>query len=121
MRELILSAGGDDDMLFILSTMHAAPAHNIHLKIQILRSLLGCLRDSHRTRTIFRKVGGFVYVTSVFVSLDGQLSDGSVTGSVGDGQESDLFQLLLVVFQTLATAMRFEPANAKFFHQEVCL
>lgn len=28
-RELILSAGGDDDMLFILTTMHSAPAHYI--------------------------------------------------------------------------------------------
>ena len=55
-RELILSAGGDDDMLFILSTMHSAPSYKIELKIQILKALLGCLRDSHRTRTIFRKV-----------------------------------------------------------------
>lgn len=124
-RELILSAGGDDDMLFILSTMHSAPANNVNLKIQILKSLLGCLRDSHRTRTIFRKVGGFVYVTSVFVSLDGKLSDAhGVKPSTEDDKElrlydENLLQLLLVVFQTLATAMRFEPANAKFFHQEV--
>jgi WD repeat and FYVE domain-containing protein 3 len=32
----------------------------------------------------------------------------------------DLLQLLHIVCHTLATAMRFEPANAKFFHQEVC-
>lgn len=115
-RELVLAAGGDDDMLFILSTMHAAPADNIELKIQILRALLGCLRDSHRTRTIFRKVGGFVYVISVFVSLDGQF----------DGKSKDvparineLLQLLYIACQTLATAMRFEPANAKFFQQEI--
>lgn len=126
-RELILTAGGDDDMLFILSTMHSAPANNLNLKTQILKSLLGCLRDSHRTRTIFRKVGGFVYVTSVFVSLDGKLSDENkaeiVESDENDKQTSacddNLLQLLLAVFQTLATAMRFEPANAKYFHQEV--
>lgn len=116
-RELILSAGGDDDMLFILTTMHSAPGHYIELKMQILRALLGCLRDSHRTRTIFRKVGGFVYVTSVFVSLDGKLSD----SCEHDGQTiTSLLQLLHLVCQTLATAMRFEPANAKFFQQEIC-
>lgn len=122
-RELILSAGGDDDMLFILSTMHSAPAANIELKIQILKALLGCLRDSHRTRTIFRKVGGFVYVTSVFVSLDGKLADAAVarnTNLLRPFESKDVLRLLQIVCQTLATAMRFEPANAKFFQQEIC-
>ena len=124
-RELVLSSGGDDDMLFILTTMHSAPAHNLELKIQILKSVLGCLRDSHRTRTVFRKVGGFVYVTSVFVSLDGKLSDNSEIAMEDEPIDNkkinmnELLQLLNIVFQTLATAMRFEPANAKFFHQEV--
>lgn len=117
MRELVLSAGGDDDMLFILTTMHSAPPQNIELKMQILKALLSCLRDSHRTRTIFRKVGGFVYVTSVFVSLDGKLSDGQQENSK---QTKDILHLLHLACQTLSTAMRFEPANAKFFQQEIC-
>lgn len=125
-RELILSNSGEDDMLFILTTMHSAPAHNIELKIQILKSVLGCLRDSHRTRVVFRKVGGFVYVTSVFVSLDGKLSDSSdvvMSGEASDERKihlNDLLNLLNIVFQTLATSMRFEPANAKFFAHEIC-
>lgn len=117
MRELVLSAGGDDDMLFILTTMHSAPPYNIELKMQILKALLSCLRDSHRTRTIFRKVGGFVYVTSVFVSLDGKLGDGKHEDSK---PIKDILHLLHLACQTLSTAMRFEPANAKFFQQEIC-
>lgn len=117
MRELILSAGGDDDMLFILVTMHSAPPQNIQLKMQILKALLSCLRDSHRTRTLFRKVGGFVYVTSVFVSLDGKLSDGNFDDAK---RIKDILHLLHLACQTLSTAMRFEPANAKFFQQEIC-
>ncbi|XP_055847784.1 WD repeat and FYVE domain-containing protein 3 [Episyrphus balteatus] len=120
-RELILSAGGDDDMLFILSVMHSVPAYQVEFKIQILNMLLGCLKDSHRTRTVFRKVGGFVYLTSVFVSLDGKLNDNleENTADLGITQD-DLILLLQIVCQTLATAMRFEPANAKFFHHEIC-
>lgn len=117
MRELVLSAGGDDDMLFTLTTMHSAPAHNIELKMQILKALLSCLRDSHRTRTLFRKVGGFVYVTSIFVSLDSKLTDGSLEDAK---QIKDILHLLHLACQTLSTAMRFEPANAKFFQQEIC-
>lgn len=140
-RELILGASGEDDLLFLLTTMHAASVEQIDLKIQILKLLLGTLKESHRTRTLFRKVGGFVYVTSVFVSLDGKLrnsdcgpglarkEDGDVDDD-DDGKKTEehekssevdnLLQLLTTVFQTLATAMRFEPANAKFFHQEIC-
>lgn len=116
-RELVLSAGGDDDMLFILTTMHSAPAQNIELKMHILKALLSCLRESHRTRTIFRKVGGFVYVTSVFVSLDGKLTDAANNSSK---KIKDILHLLHLACQTLSTAMRFEPANAKFFQQEIC-
>ena len=39
------------------------------------QSLLNVLRESHRTRTVFRKVGGFVYVMSVLVIMEGCLSD----------------------------------------------
>lgn len=140
-RELILAASGEDDLLFLLSTMHSATVDEIDLKIQILKLLLGTLKESHRTRTLFRKVGGFVYVTSVFVSLDGKLRDESLIEQPHHGERTkrddinedkdetppkpmgeldNLLQLLMTVFQTLATAMRFEPANAKFFHQEIC-
>lgn len=66
---------------------------------------------------------------SVLVSLEGQLGP---QRSSGNGEpcndiaqrtmqdESQLLMLLHVVFHTISTAMRFEPANAKFFHHEIC-
>ncbi|XP_029662380.1 WD repeat and FYVE domain-containing protein 3 isoform X2 [Formica exsecta] len=127
-RELILSAGGDDDMATLLGVMHSAPPNALILKTHILKSLLACLRESHRTRTVFRKVGGFVYVMSVLVSLESQLGsqrseksepcNDFVQRTMQD--ESQLLTLLHVVFHTISTAMRFEPANAKFFHHEIC-
>ncbi|XP_071644042.1 WD repeat and FYVE domain-containing protein 3 isoform X2 [Temnothorax longispinosus] len=127
-RELILSAGGDDDMATLLGVMHSAPPNALILKTHILKSLLACLRESHRTRTVFRKVGGFVYVMSVLVSLENQLGpqrseknepcNDIIQRTMQD--ESQLLTLLHVVFHTISTAMRFEPANAKFFHHEIC-
>lgn len=113
-RELILSIGGEDDMAAVLATLHSAPSNALLLKTHILKSLLGCLRESHRTRTVFRKVGGFVYVTSVLVSLEGKLCE-------GEKMNKELITLLYVVFHTISTAMRFEPANAKFFFHEVII
>lgn len=56
-RELIVSGSGEEDMSALLCGMHAAPNDALRLKLHILKALLACLRDSHRTRTIFRKVG----------------------------------------------------------------
>lgn len=91
----------------------------------IFQSVLACLRESHRTRTVFRKVGGFVYVMSVLVSLENMLSPtgdepcNEPPNQRSPEDETQLLTLLYIVFQTVSTAMRFEPANAKFFHQEV--
>ncbi|GBP47766.1 WD repeat and FYVE domain-containing protein 3 [Eumeta japonica] len=113
-RELIVSGSGEEDMLALLSGMHSAPNDALRLKLHILKALLACLRESHRTRTIFRKVSGFVYVTSVLVSLEGKLNNDEV-------MDRDMLHLLHIVFYTISTAMRFEPANAKFFHHEICM
>ncbi|XP_064099482.1 WD repeat and FYVE domain-containing protein 3-like [Macrobrachium nipponense] len=119
MQQLILASGSDDDMGSLLGLLHSAPPIELQLKIDILKSLLVCLKESHRTRTVFRKVGGFVYVMSALVSLEGSLGDvmPTVWSTVPSRQ---ILTLLLNVFHTLTTAMRFEPANAKFFHQEIC-
>lgn len=55
-KELVLTTGGDDDMAQLLTTLHAAPRTALQLKIDILEALRLCLKESHRTRTVFRKV-----------------------------------------------------------------
>lgn len=78
-----------------------------------------CLRESHRTRTVFRKVGGFVYVMSVLVSMEGCLRGTELVPPWDQVPLSHVLGLLYTVFNTITVAMRFEPANAKFFHLEV--
>lgn len=60
-RELVLSVGGEDDMAALLETLHSAPSNAWTLKTHILKALLACLRESHRTRTVFRKVCKNIY------------------------------------------------------------
>nr|CAI5836643.1 unnamed protein product [Callosobruchus analis] len=111
-KELVLSSGGDDDMTQLLNTLHSASSTELQIKIDILDALRICLKESHRIRTVFRKVNGFVYVTSVLIVLEGKLSR-----KIDDPK---ILTLLNLVFQTICTAMRFEPANAKFFYHEIC-
>lgn len=71
---LLLSSAGEDDMSTLLGLMHTAQMEDLELKNVVLKSLLHTLRESHRTRTVFRKAGGFVYVVSVLISLEGSLA-----------------------------------------------
>ncbi|KAI5732691.1 hypothetical protein M8J76_003102 [Diaphorina citri] len=120
-RELMMNSGGDEDMSSLLATLHNSPPEALQLKSAILKSLLVCLRDSHRARTTFRKVTGFVYVMSVLVSMERCLTNDRPDPPWTQVPVQEIFSLIHTVFHTLAVAMRFEPANAKYFHEEICL
>lgn len=146
MQQLVLSTGGDDDMGTVLGLLQSAPATDLALKMDILKvsivfgrnefffvvcnicyyfqSLLTCLRESHRTRTMFRKVGAFVYIMSALVSVEGCLHPNPADAASSSNWENvapqEILRLLHLIFNTLCVAMRYEPANAKFFQQEIC-
>lgn len=46
-----------------------------HCWLFVFQALLTVLRESHRSRTVFRKVNGFVYVMSLLLSMEGCLLD----------------------------------------------
>ncbi|KAJ8263051.1 hypothetical protein COCON_G00155080 [Conger conger] len=117
-QQLLLSPSGDDDMGTLLGLMHSAPPTELQLKTDILRALLAVLRESHRTRTVFRKVGGFVYLTSLLVAMETALCSPPRHGWEKVNQ-NQVFELLLAVFCALTAAMRYEPANSHFFRTEV--
>ena len=75
-QQLILSNSGEEHLANLLAMMHRETdiTTNLNLKSSILKSLLVVLRENHRVRAIFRKVGGFVYVMSVLVHMEGCLS-----------------------------------------------
>ncbi|XP_054466267.1 WD repeat and FYVE domain-containing protein 3 [Anoplopoma fimbria] len=117
-QQLVLSPSGDDDMGTLLGLMHSAPSSELQLKTDILRALLAVLRESHRTRTVFRKVGGFVYLTSLLVAMERSLCQPPRHGWERVNQ-NQVFELLHTVICTLTAAMRYEPANSHFFRTEI--
>ncbi len=115
---LLLTTAGEDDMSTLLGLMHTAEMEDLELKNAVLRSLLNTLRESHRTRTVFRKAGGFVYVVSVLISMEGALST-PARPPWDRAQKVQVFTILKTILNTLTVSMRYEPANAKFFETEV--
>lgn len=82
------------------------------------QALLTVLRESHRTRTVFRKVGGFVYVTSLLVAMERSLIN-QPKGVWEKVNSNQVFELVYTVICTLTAAMRYEPANSHFFKTEI--
>lgn len=113
MQQLLMSQGGEEDMAALLVTLHSSDVNsNIPLKIEILTSLITSFRESHRARNNFRKAGGFLYLMSVLVSMEGLLAKNC-------NAIRERMHLVQLIFTSFALSMRFEPANAKLFHQEV--
>ena len=109
--------------ILISSYIHPPKATQLFYTYDFAASLVNavvvCLRESHRCRATFRKCGGFNSLLSIILSLDQCLSfkhsdQNSDSKDVNDDLSSILL-LLRSVFNCLAVAMRFEPANAKFF------
>ena len=147
LQQLILAGGNEEDMKALLSLLYVQATSNLSVRrtdgnegavkddnskmeasegitfeyesrIEVLNAVIFCLKESHKSRTIFRKVGGFVYVISIIMSMEGCLSPKNQI-LYNRKDEENVFNLLRSVFTCLAVAMRYEPANAHFFNVEV--
>lgn len=66
----------------------------------------------------FRKCGGFVFIISFLVSLEGALAD-EPPNDWREVCERRILRMLRSVFTCLSVSMRFEPANARYFEVDM--
>ena len=59
----------------LLSLMHSTSQSEVKLKSDVLDALLKVFDLDPKTREGFREVGGFVYVMSVLINMEGSLAD----------------------------------------------
>ena len=124
-QQLILSNNSEENLSQLLVLLHRdrnsfnSVQEMLSLKLSVLKSLLIVLSENHRVRALFRKIGGFVSVISVIVYMENYLNEIPSIYVITDNSRQ-IWNLLRFVFATLTTAMRFEPANSKYFAQEIC-
>lgn len=58
----------------LLGMMHSTSVTDILLKIDLLCSIVRIFEINPQIRSVFQEVGGFVYVASVLVGLEGSLA-----------------------------------------------
>lgn len=101
-------------------------SQEVNLKIYILKSLMIILKDSHRCRTLFRKVGGFIYIVSALVTLEHALPLYEQNEIHNESHERwrnvnyrRIWRLIKSSLMTLIVAMRSEPLNLRVFADEI--
>ena len=75
--------------------MHSTPQSEVKLKTDVLDALLKVFDLDPRTRAVFREVGGFVYVMSVLINMEGSLAN-PVSLTWNDGKELILITMLIL-------------------------
>ena len=116
LQNLILASGSEQDMTVLLELVQST--QELDARHSLIDAVVCCLRESHRCRATFRRCGGFGYMVSVLVSLNQCLSFEDKADEDVKKVASTLSQLR-AVFNCFAVAMRFEPANAKYFQVEI--
>ena len=66
--------------------MHSTPQCEVKLKTDVLEALLKVFDLEPKTRAVFREVGGFVYVMSVLIGMEGSL-DSRPTDTWKNGEQ----------------------------------
>ncbi|OUC44552.1 hypothetical protein D917_02207 [Trichinella nativa] len=118
LQHIMMNPSGEDELAGVLALLHSPTDNPISLKSDVLQFLSFVLRESHRVRMAFRRVGGYVYLLSLILNMGGTFKN-----LKKDFQHSDSFfenfAYLRNIFKVLTMSMRFEPSNAMFFQNEV--
>ena len=78
--------------------MHSTPQSEVKLKTDVLDALLKVFDLDPRTRAVFREVGGFVYVMSVLINMEGSLAN-PVSPIWIDGEKPIVITLLAFIIK----------------------
>ncbi|CAK8696786.1 unnamed protein product [Clavelina lepadiformis] len=105
----------DDDMGTLLGILSTLSRDKLQLKIDILLSLCKVVQKSKDSRAMFRNVGGFINLISIFVSMEGCLSN---LPDLWSHMISDVRVLLKVTMQILAVTLQ-SPVNELYFETEI--
>ncbi|XP_062852239.1 WD repeat- and FYVE domain-containing protein 4 [Trichomycterus rosablanca] len=87
----------------------------LHLKQDLLQSILKVLDSILNSWNAFRTAGGFTGLLSMLVDMEGSLLEKPL-GVWGSLSHHSLMELLLLALNTMALAVHLYPVNAHFFY-----
>ncbi|PAV81676.1 hypothetical protein WR25_17284 isoform D [Diploscapter pachys] len=119
LKQLMLLSSTDQYTASLIQAINQInPIDNLELNTDLLKTVLGVLRESHKVRVQFRKCGGYLSLVSVLLALEKRFTSIDYQGTIPK-EQADVLDFIHLIFKVLTISMRFEPSNAKYFNVEV--
>ncbi|NXP81494.1 WDFY4 protein, partial [Ramphastos sulfuratus] len=105
----------EEYMSIIIGALCSSTQGELHLKIDLLKSLLRML-ESPKSRSAFRTCSGFNGLLSLLSDMEGALQEPPSGLWMGVGQNS-ILELVFYTLQGITAALHLDPANSNFFQR----
>ncbi|WKY08112.1 hypothetical protein Q1695_007533 [Nippostrongylus brasiliensis] len=120
LKQLLLLASTDQYIAGVIQVIsQVGPQQQLEFNVDLLKTVLGVLRESHKVRVQFRKTGGYLGLISMLLGLEGAFSRMDESQGTVPAEAVELLDFIHLIFKVLTISMRFEPSNAKYFAVEV--
>ncbi|KAK6060487.1 hypothetical protein COOONC_01852 [Cooperia oncophora] len=120
LKQLLLLASTDQYIAGVIQVIsQVGPQQQLEFNVDLLKTVLGVLRESHKVRVQFRKTGGYLGLISMLLGLEGAFSKMECVKGLVPTEAVELLDFIHLIFKVLTISMRFEPSNAKYFSVEV--
>uniref|UniRef100_A0A8B9MDM2 WDFY family member 4 n=1 Tax=Accipiter nisus TaxID=211598 RepID=A0A8B9MDM2_9AVES len=105
----------EEYMSIIIGALCSSTQGELHLKLDLLKSLLRIL-ESHKSHSAFRTCSGFNGLLSLLSDMEGALHDPPSGLWTGVGQNC-ILELVFYTLQGISAALHLDPANSYFFQR----
>ncbi|KAL0082182.1 hypothetical protein J3Q64DRAFT_1634350, partial [Phycomyces blakesleeanus] len=105
----------------MMEAIQAIPRNDLEFRLEVLKTIQRIFITHPSTRDIFRKVGGYVSLVSMIVSLEGAFSNPVAFSADGkeDGVLENIILVIQKVFVVLVESMRNHEVNKAYFANDV--
>ncbi|KAI9019575.1 hypothetical protein CLU79DRAFT_704780, partial [Phycomyces nitens] len=105
----------------MMEAIQAIPRNDLEFRLEVLKTIQRIFITHPSTRDIFRKVGGYVSLVSMIVSLEGAFSNPEEFSANGDskGVLENIILVIQKVFVVLVESMRNHEVNKAYFANDV--
>ncbi|CAD6191346.1 unnamed protein product [Caenorhabditis auriculariae] len=119
-KQLLIIAPTDQYLTGIIQVLNdCSPEENLNLCENLLKALLGVVRESHKIRMQFRKTGGYLALMGLLLGLEKKFAQVEPDEKRIPKLFCDLMEFVHLIFKITTLSMRFEPSNARYFTSEV--
>ncbi|KAJ1374996.1 hypothetical protein KIN20_038217 [Parelaphostrongylus tenuis] len=111
LKQLLLLASTDQYIAGVIQVIsQVGRQQQLEFNVDLLKTVLGVLRESHKVRVQFRKTGGYLSLISMLLGLEGAFSEVDATTGTVPCEAVELLDFIHLIFKVLTIILRLTGA-----------